>query len=136
MIISYRLWQRRFGGDPNIINQSITLDDRNCPVVAVMPPQFYFPDRENDIWVPMAFTSDQLAARGAHYLMVVGRIKQGITPEQAQSDMNTVAAKLSEQYPQTNTSVGATVSTFRTIIACLTVPGGRVAPSARNCSWS
>ena len=111
-IISHGLWQRRFGSDAAILNQSIMLNDQSYTVVGVMPQQFFFPARDNDIWVPIAFDSNEAGRRGSHYLRVVARIKPGVTFEQAQSNMSSIAANLQEKYPRNNTSVGATVSTF------------------------
>jgi putative ABC transport system permease protein len=111
-IINHGLWQRRFGSDPGLINQTITLNDESYTVVGVMPPRFDFLGRFSEVWVPIAMSDEEAAIRGGHYLMVVARTKTGVSTEQTQADMSRVAAGLEGRYPQTNTSVGATVKTF------------------------
>ncbi|HWP44968.1 MAG TPA: ABC transporter permease [Blastocatellia bacterium] len=100
--ISNSLWQRRFGGDPGIIGQPIKLSGRSYTIVAIMPGSFQFPEEGIDVWVPNAFTADERQAHGAHYLSVVGRLKQGVTIEQARAEMETIAQRLAEQYPDSN----------------------------------
>jgi putative ABC transport system permease protein len=108
-IMSHGLWQRRFGSDAKIIGQSLTLNGQSVTVVGVMPPHFQFPSREDELWIPIAFTSQEAANRGRHYLQVVARMKPGVTLQQAQAEMNTIAARLQQQYPNSNTGLGATV---------------------------
>ncbi|HEY0100826.1 MAG TPA: ABC transporter permease [Pyrinomonadaceae bacterium] len=110
VVISYGLWQRRFGGDAKIIDQSLTLNGESYTVVGVMPPHFQFPRREDELWVPIAFTPQEAANRGRHYLEVVARIKPGVTLEQAQAEMSTIAAQLQQQYPEQNTDLGVAVT--------------------------
>jgi predicted permease len=103
VILSHSLWQRRFAGDPNIINRPIQLDGRTLTVVGVMPSDFHFPDREIEAWIPLAFTPDLLQEnnRGSHFLNVVARLKPGITPAQGQADLDTVTARLSQEHTST-----------------------------------
>ncbi|HEX8423880.1 MAG TPA: ABC transporter permease, partial [Pyrinomonadaceae bacterium] len=110
VVISYGLWQRRFGADAKIIGQSLNLNGESYTVVGVMPSHFQFPTREDELWVPLAFTPQEAANRGRHYLQVVARMKPGVTLEQAQAEMNTIAARLQQQYPNQNTDIGATVT--------------------------
>jgi predicted permease len=109
VVLSHGLWQRRFGSDPGIAGKTLTLNGEGHTVVGVMPPQFQFPRREVELWVPVAFTPQEAANRGRHYLQVVARMKPGVTLEQAQADMTTVAARLQQQYPDQNTDLGAAV---------------------------
>ncbi|HKG23981.1 MAG TPA: ABC transporter permease, partial [Blastocatellia bacterium] len=109
VIISDGLWKRRFGSDREILGKTLTLDGESYTVVGVMPPRFEFPNRESEIWIPMGFSAEEAASRGNHYLEVIGRARPGVTREQAQAEMSTIAARLQEQYPQTNTSIGAVV---------------------------
>lgn len=110
VVMSYGLWQRRFGADPSIIGKSLTLNGESCTVVGIMPPDFQFPGRQDELWVPIAFTPQQIANRNRHYLQVVARLRPGITLQQAQADLSTIAARLQQQYPQSNTGLGATVT--------------------------
>jgi putative ABC transport system permease protein len=109
VVLSHALWQRRFAGDPGVVGKTITLNGAGFQVVGVMPAGFQFPSREDQFWTPIAFTPQQAARRGSHYLDVVARLKEGVTLEQAQAEMSTIASRLQQQYPQSNTDVGATV---------------------------
>jgi putative ABC transport system permease protein len=109
VILSHALWQRRFAGDASIVGKTITLNGAGFQVVGVMPAGFQFPTREDQFWMPIAFTPQQAARRGSHYLQVVARLKDGVTLQQAQAEMSAIAGRLQQQYPQSNTDVGATV---------------------------
>jgi putative ABC transport system permease protein len=113
VILSDSLWQRRFGSDPSIIGGAVTLNGENYTVIGVMPRSVQLPAYGNwrdQLWVPIAFTNDEATERGSHFLDVVARIKPGITLKQAQAEMETIAARLAQQYPRTNTQIGATVT--------------------------
>jgi putative ABC transport system permease protein len=109
VVISHGLWQRRFGGDPSVVNRPVNLNGENYEVVGVMPADFQFPDPKDQLWTPIAFTQQEAANRGRHYLEVVARLKPNVTVEQAQAEMTTVAARLQQQYPEQNAHLGATV---------------------------
>src|ERR1051325_10451416 len=107
VVLSYGLWHRHFGGDPKIVGQKILLNGVNREVVGVMPPDFYFPSKEADLWFPSGWDHDQIAeVRGAHSLRAIGRLKPGVTMEQARAEMKLIAARLESQYPGTNTQMG------------------------------
>jgi len=103
VVLSYSLWQRRFGGDPSVVSRTIQLDGRTMNVVGVMPAGFHFPDRETEVWIPLAFTPDLLEEdnRGSHFLNVIARLKPGVTTAHAQADLNTVTARLSSEHTST-----------------------------------
>jgi putative ABC transport system permease protein len=102
-LLSYGFWQRRFGGNPAIINQTLVLDGESCQVVGVMPKDFSFP-QSAQLWIPMNFDrSPGMKQRKAHFLRPVGRLKPGVSLAQAQADTDTVARRLEQQYPDTNT---------------------------------
>lgn len=108
VVLGHGLWQRRFGGDRNIVGRKLTLNGQPFVVVGVMPPEFQLPaDRE--IWAPRVLTDNHRQLRGATYWNVVARLKQGTTPAQAQQEMNGIAARLASQYPDTNGGMGVTV---------------------------
>ncbi|MGH9871745.1 MAG: ABC transporter permease [Pyrinomonadaceae bacterium] len=101
-VLSYSLWQKRFAGDPAIINKTITLDGRSCAVLGVMPPDFSMP-RAADVWVPINFDIDpEMKMRGAHFLRPIGKLKAGVTMAQAQADTDAIARRLEEQFPESN----------------------------------
>jgi len=103
VILGDSLWQRRFGGDPSVINKTVQLDGRTLTVIGVMPANFHFPDRDTEAWIPLAFTPDLLEEnnRGSHFLNVIGRLKSGVTPSQAQADLDTVTTRLSQEHVST-----------------------------------
>src|SRR5262249_53462513 len=102
VILSHHLWSRRFGADPNILGQTLLLDSRPYTIVGVMPQGFDFPTKEIALWVPFGFVYED-GGRGNFFVDVVGRLKAGVAPEQAQIEMNAIAARLERQYPEVNT---------------------------------
>ncbi len=106
-ILSYGLWQRRFAGDPNIVNQTIKLNGIERTVIGVMPQDFTYP-KGAEVWAPITITPELARSRMSHSYLIVGRLKQDATVEQAQSDLATIAARLEKEYPESNTgwSVG------------------------------
>jgi putative ABC transport system permease protein len=107
-ILMHGLWQRRFGGDPNIVGQTITLNGVARTIIGVMPPEFNFP-RGAEVLAPLAFTPELSRNRGNHAYLAVGRLKAGGSLEQAQADISTIARRLEQQYPETNTGLSAIV---------------------------
>jgi putative ABC transport system permease protein len=105
VILSHGLWQRRFGADPKILNQSITLSGQSYTVIGVMPGTFRFGRAEDqiDLWTPMAFTAQDAQNHGGHSVAAIGQLKAGITLDQASSEMSTIAGRLAVQYPEANT---------------------------------
>lgn len=109
VILSHALFQNRFNGDPSLLNQTITLDGIRFTVVGVMPPGFGFPIQNDpvELWTTIAGDASGktpvTAQRGAHFLQVIGRLKPGVSEEQAQADLTAIAARLEQQYPDTNT---------------------------------
>jgi putative ABC transport system permease protein len=112
VVLSHALWQRRLGGDPNIIGQTLTLNGRDFTIIGIMPPSFQFPSRV-EMWTPVG----QLAkdpgweSRGNHPgLYAMARLKPGVTVQQARDDMEIVAANLEKQYPDSNTGNRASLT--------------------------
>lgn len=104
VLLSHGLWQRRFGGQASIINQSLTLNGKSYTVIGVMPQEFRYPSRV-EMWVPVGQLSGQTSwqSRGNHPgLYAVARLKPGVTQQQAMADLDNVAANLEKQYPDTN----------------------------------
>ena len=112
VLLSYSLWQRRFGSDPAVIGRALTLNGESYTVVGVMPRLVQLPgfaNRKDQLWVPIAFPREEAAQRGNHFLGVIARLKPGVTLKQAQAEMETIAARLAQQYPDYNTRIGAVV---------------------------
>lgn len=97
-LLSYSLWQRRFGSDPNIVNQMVTLNGSPRQVVGVLPDGFRFPVRETEIWTPLALAQPE--ARSDRFAVVIGVMKRGVTFDQAQADLSTIASRLEQQFPE------------------------------------
>jgi putative ABC transport system permease protein len=108
VVLSHGLWQRRFGGDPGILNRTISLNGESHVVVGVAPPGFQFPEK-TEIWSPLAPNENMRAARGVFWLPVVGRLKPGVTRAQAQADMDLIGKQLEQQYPNMNAGYGVNV---------------------------
>ena len=102
VILSHHLWARRFGADPNILGRTLTLDSRPYTIIGVMPRDFDFPTKQTALWVPYGFIYED-GGRGNFFVDVVGRLKAGVSPERAQTEMNDIAARLERQYPEVNT---------------------------------
>jgi putative ABC transport system permease protein len=105
-VISYGLWQRRYGGDPSVVGRAVLLNDTRYEVIGVMPRAFAFRNREVDYWIPMHLSPERAADRGSHYLNVVGRLKSGVSLEAARDDMRGIAQTLMRQYPGSNRDLG------------------------------
>lgn len=101
VILSYGLWQRRFGADPNVVGRTVNINAQDLTVVGIMPPDFNFP-QQTEVWATFGFTPQQLSMqqRGSRFLNVIGRLKPGVTLEQAQAEMDSVAALVARQNPQ------------------------------------
>ncbi len=102
IVISDRLWKRRFGSDRAILEKPIVSQGIAYTVVGVMPPGFSFLDKSVDVWLPIGFTAQSRIPRGRS-LTVVGRLKPGITVERAQVDMTQVSLNLTQMFPDFNT---------------------------------
>ena len=100
VVISHGLWQRRFGADPAIVGKTITLDDQSFNVIGVASVDFK-PQQPAEFWVPMPLRA-RPGNRKGNSLRSIGRLKPGVTIEQAQADMDSIARRLGEQYPDTN----------------------------------
>ena len=98
-ILSYSLWQSRYGGDRQILNRDIQLNGEKHTVVGVMPASFQFFERDVRLWVPLALDQEDLANRRGHFLKVVARLKPGVTIAQAQADMNAVMRRIAVDHP-------------------------------------
>src|SRR5262245_7493406 len=83
VILSHQLWQKRFGGRNDIIGQSLTLNDKNLTIVGVMPADFTYPNPQIELWTPMAFSPVERVMRDTNFLSVIGRLKDGVSLEQA-----------------------------------------------------
>jgi putative ABC transport system permease protein len=102
VILGNILWQRRFGGDPNILGRTITLDDQLYTVIGVTAPSTGLRVEDIDIWTPLALTAGQAQQSDSRYLFPCGRLKPGVTLEEARMEMSLIASSLAKQYPDSN----------------------------------
>jgi putative ABC transport system permease protein len=100
-VLSYGFWKRNFGADPSVANRTIELDQHKYQIIGVMPRTMQYPS-EADVYLPFAPTPAQLANRSSHDYLVEGRLRDGVTVNQAQSDLRIIAAQLEKQYPGSN----------------------------------
>jgi len=108
-VISYALWQSRYGGRASIVGRDILLSDEKYTVVGVMPKGFQFRDPDIRLWVPSGFTPRTLSNRGGHFLSVVARMKQGVTLDQANVDIKAITAQIARDNPDYASRLGANV---------------------------
>jgi len=120
-VISYGLWQRLFGANRDSLGAAIKLDGQSYTIVGVMPPDFKFPRRNEmpagyqipdapELWTPLAWTPSQAGNRGRQYLVVIGRLRDGVPIAQAQADLAGITGHLASAYPASNTDMGARVA--------------------------
>ena len=112
VILSYGLWQRRFGGAPDVLQKEIEINGEKFQVVGIMPADFNFPTG-GELWTPFDMDPKKLATRGNHNYRAVGKLKSGVTPPQAQGNLQAIAQRLSQQFPDSNRHLGASVVPLR-----------------------
>ncbi|HKP88119.1 MAG TPA: ABC transporter permease [Blastocatellia bacterium] len=119
VILSHSLWQRRFGGDPNVIDKTIKLGGTPFTVIGVMPPDFQLfikagslTGKQGEIWAPFRFEAVHRIPRG-RFMSGVARLKPGVTLGEARAEMDSIAASLEQQYPQFDTGWGVNLVPFR-----------------------
>jgi predicted permease len=100
VIVSYGLWQRRFGGRGSVIGATIPINGTPRTIVGVMPPHFDFPESRTDIWIPLPRFRADSGDRTNHYLFMVGRLKPGVTLERALSEATSVAKRIMRDEPE------------------------------------
>jgi putative ABC transport system permease protein len=120
IVISYGLWQRRFGGDKQIVGRQILINEQPATIIGVMPATFGWhilgksrARKPADIWMPLQITNDLRERRG-RFASAVARLKPGVSMDQAQHEMQTIGARLAQQYPDFNTDWGVNVVPLRT----------------------
>lgn len=105
-VLTYALWQGRFGGDPGVIGRTLTINGQNYVVIGVLPATFQFAMRPADLWLPYQPTQNQLTRRFMHGTNLIGRLKSGVTVAQAQSELSVIASRIEQQYSDSHTGTG------------------------------
>jgi predicted permease len=113
LVLGDRVWRSRFGADPGVVGRTARLDSRDYTVIGVLPAGFEDP-YAHDLWIPMAFSADDLQTqRGAHYLDVLARLRTGVSIERAAEELGAVAARIAAEHPRTNAKDSAAVVPLR-----------------------
>src|SRR5262245_3751359 len=102
VIISNALWQRRYGGDRNVLGRPLAVSGINATIIAVMPPDFYFLESAAELWAPLSQNQFANSARNVRLLSVVGKLNSDVAVSQANAELSAVGAQLAGQYPETN----------------------------------
>ncbi len=105
-VLTYGMWQRRFGGDPGIIGQALTINGDSYTVVGVLPASFQFALRNADLWRPYQPTDAQLTRRFLHGTNLIGRLKPGVSEAQAQSELGIIAKRIEQEHNQSHAGTG------------------------------
>jgi len=108
-VLTYGFWQRRFGGDQNVLGRAITINGDSYTIVGVLPANFQFALRNSDLWIPYQPTQNQLTRRFLHSSNLIGRLKPGVTAEQAESEINVIASRIEQQYNDSHAGTTARV---------------------------
>jgi len=119
-ILSHRLWQQTFGGDPDIVGRVITLAGEGYEVIGVMPADLQYLIEPTELWVTPRWEPsyrDRVSARRAHIIRAVARVRDDVTMAEARAQLETVAARLEVEYPETNTNMGAGFSPLQRFLA-------------------
>src|SRR5215813_4091078 len=115
VVLSHGMWQRRFGGSPDVLRQTIEIDGINSQVIGVMPESFQFLGEENPIFEPLTLVSNweaQKERRGTGSWRVIGRLKPNVSMSQAQTEMRVIAQRLEQAYTDANKGLGINVVPF------------------------
>jgi len=116
VIVSYGLWRSTFGGDAALIGKTLVLNDAPYTVVGIMPPDFHFPWSEAQVWIPYRNYPNFTQRRDRSSFAAIGRIRSGVPFSAAQAEMDTIAARLARQYPDTNGGRGVKLIPFHDIV--------------------
>ncbi len=115
VVIGHSLWQRRYGGDANLVGRALILDGASYTVVGVMPADFYFPNREVEMWAPLDLTPDE-SSRRSRWLKVIGRLIPQTSKLAAENELALLTQRLAEKFPDSNFEWGAAVMPLREVI--------------------
>jgi putative ABC transport system permease protein len=112
-VLSYGLWQRRFGGDSGVLGKSVIVDGNSFSIVGVTPRDFRLLDTPSELWTPYTLDAKELSQRGFHTLRVIGHLKSGVSQEQAAAEMRSIARRIEEQYADTNSGWSTKIVALR-----------------------
>lgn len=121
-LVGHTLWRTRYNGDTGIVGRTIVLDDRAYEIVGVMPAGFVFPAFESELWTPLVFTAEDRENRTGHTLSGRGRLRDGVTLDAAQREMEAIATTLQHEFPASNRDCGIRVQAARDALVGDTKP--------------
>lgn len=108
VVLSYGLWQRRFGGTSDVVGKPLTLNNDSYTIIGVLPPRFVIPNAETEIMVPLRMDQDpRRTERGSNFLRLVARLKPGVTAAQAEADLGAISNRLRDLYPDENGNIAS-----------------------------
>src|SRR5215468_3042348 len=111
VVLSNRIWQSRFGGDPKVIGSKITLDAKSYTIIGVLPANSTFDRAWAVMWLPLTFTPANMT-RNYHWLYAIARLEPGVTLKQARDQMDTIGERIAAMYPDSNKGWGVTVNPY------------------------
>ena len=114
-VLSHEAWQTRFGGDPGILGRQLTLNNENYSVIGVLPRGYRLPF-ETEVYITAQHYTSYQRDRASKRFIILGRVREGVSLEQAQSDLNTIAQRLAHDYPKENTGIGIAIADFRELL--------------------
>ncbi|MGH9821795.1 MAG: ABC transporter permease [Blastocatellia bacterium] len=113
LLLSYSLWQTKFGADPEVLGKQVALDNRPYTVIGVMPRDFYFPTRNTRFWMPAQYGEEDFQDRTNNYLQSLARLRPGVSLQTAEAQMSVIATQFQQKYPRENENVQAAVISVR-----------------------
>src|SRR5262245_11561241 len=113
VVVSDAFWRTRRNSDPDVVGQSIVLTGVRRTIVGVMPPSFRYPTQSTEVWIPAQIAGALGRERRARFYQTVGRLKPGVTMQQAEADLITLQTRLAEQFPETDTGWSAFVTSLK-----------------------
>src|SRR5262249_17864578 len=112
-VVSYDAWQTRFGGDPRMLGRTLILNSETFQVVGILPRGFSVPIAQNEVFVTAQFQDAYSQDRSIRPFLIFGRLKNGVSREQAADDLNTIAQGLARSYPRENSGIHVEVTSLQ-----------------------
>src|SRR5262249_31624134 len=112
-VLTYGMWQRMFGGDPGVIGQTLTISNNQYTVVGVLPASFQFALRQADLWLPYQPTPNQLSGRFMHGTNLIGRLRPGVSLEQAHAETSAITRRIAEEHKESHAGVRLLLTPLR-----------------------
>lgn len=115
VLISHQYWVRRLSGDPGVLGRTVRIGNSPYPIIGVMPETFRFSDRNVEMWFPTAVDAPFAQSRTSTWFRGIGRLRSGVTPEQARANLGAVQARLAEQYPDSDRLIAVDVVPLKAV---------------------